>query len=72
MSICCLLVSLVTNWVCLEEECLPSLEVLNLAAGCLDDENEIPLKVIALFSAVRFALLSIPLIVLHIFVRSVF
>ena len=48
---------LVTNRVSLEEECLPSLEVLNcllnLAASCLDDENEIPLK-IALFSAVRF------------------
>ena len=41
--------------------------LLNLAASCLDDENEIPLKVIASFSAVCFALLSIPLIV-----RSVF
>ena len=47
-------------------------EVLNLAASCLDDENEIPLKVIASFSAVRFVLQSIPLIVLHSLVRSVF
>ena len=30
-----------------------------------DDENEIPLKVIASFSASRFALPYIPLIVLH-------
>ena len=62
-----LLVSLVTNWVSLEEECLPSFEVLS----CLDDENEIPLKEIASFSAVRFALPSIPLIVLHSLVISV-
>ena len=41
-------------------------------ASCLDDENEIPLKVIASFSASRFALRSIPLIVLHILVRYVF
>ena len=41
-------------------------------ASCLDDENEIPLKVIASFSAVRFALPSIPLIFLHSLVRSVF
>ena len=38
-----LLVSLVTNRVSLEEECLPILEVLNcllnLAASCLDDEK---------------------------------
>ena len=40
-------------------------------ASCLDDENEIPLKVIASFSASRFALLLIPLIVLHSLVRSV-
>ena len=63
-----LLVSHVTNRVSLEEECLPSFEVLNcllnLAASCLDDENEIPLKVIVSFSAVRFALPSIHLIVL--------
>ena len=52
ISIGFLLVSLVTNRVSLEEECLPSFEVLNcllncllnLAASCLDDENEIPLK----------------------------
>ena len=47
ISIGFLLVSLVTNRVSLEEECLPSFEVLkyllNLAARCLDDENEIPL-----------------------------
>ena len=71
-----LLVSLVTTLVSLEEVCLPSFEVLNcwlnLVASCLDDENEIPLKVIASFSASRFALPSIPLIVLHSLVRSVF
>ena len=71
ISISFLVVSLVTNRVSLEEECLPSFEVLNLAASCLDDENEIPLKVIDSFSAVRFALPSIPLIVLHSLVRSV-
>ena len=76
ISICFLLVSLVTNRVSLEEECLPSVEVLNcllnLAASCLDDENEIPLKIIASFSAVHFVLPSIYLIVLHSLVRSVF
>ena len=41
-------------------------------ASCLDDENEIPLKVIALFSASRFALPSIPLIFHHSLVTSVF
>ena len=66
ISIGFLLVSLVTNRVSLEEECLPSLNcLLNLAASCLDDESEIPLKEIDSFSAVRFALPSIPLIVLH-------
>ena len=34
-----------------------------MVASCLDDENEIPLMIIALFSALRFALPSIPLIV---------
>ena len=71
-----LLVSLVTTLVSLEEACLPSFEVLNcwlnLVASCFDDENEIPLKVIASFSASRFVLPSIPLIVLHSLVRSVF
>ena len=73
-----LLVSLVTTLVSLEEVCLPSFEVLNCwlnlvtIYSCLDDENEIPLKVIASFSASRFALPSIPLIVLHSFVTSVF
>ena len=75
ISIGFLLVSLVTNRVSLEEECLPSFEVLNcllnLAASCVDDENEIPLKEIASFSAVRFALPSIPLKVLHSLVISV-
>ena len=75
ISIGYLLVSLVTNRVSLKEECLPSFEVLNcllnLAASCVDDENEIPLKEIASFSAVRFALPSIPLIVLHSLVISV-
>ena len=33
--------------------------MLNLAASYLDDGNEIPLKVIASFSASRFALPSI-------------
>ena len=59
-----LFVSLVTNRVSLEEVCLPSFDVLNcwlnLVASCLDDENEIPLKIIASFSASRFALPSIP------------
>ena len=41
-------------------------------ASCLDDENEIPLKVIASFSASRFAQPSISLIDLHSLVRSVF
>ena len=71
-----LLVSVVTTQVSLEEVCLPSFEVLNcwlnLVASCLDDENDIPLKVIASFSVSRFALPSIPLIVLHSLVRSVF
>ena len=71
-----LFVSLVTNRVSLEEVCLPSFDVLNcwlnLVASCLDDENEIPLKVIASFSASRFALPSIPLIILHSLVASVF
>ena len=63
------MVSFVTTRVSLEEVCLPSFEVLNrwlnLVARCLDDENEIPLKAIASFSASRFALPSIPSIVLH-------
>ena len=71
-----LLRSLVTARVSLEDVCLPSFEVLNcwlnLVASCLDDENEIPLKVIDLFSASHFARPSIPLIVLHSLVRSVF
>ena len=65
ISIGFLLVSLDTTLVSLEEVCLPSFEVfnclLNLVASCLDDENEIPLKVIASFFALRFALPSIPL-----------
>ena len=71
-----LFVSLVTNRVSPEEVCLPSFDVLNcwlnLVASCLDDESEIPLKVIASFSASRFALPSIPLIDLHSLVTSVF
>ena len=71
-----LLVSLVTTLVSLEELCLPSFEVLNcwlnLVASRPDDENEILPKVIASFSASRFALPSIPLIVLHSLVTSVF
>ena len=71
-----LLVCIVTIRVSIEEMCLPSFEVLtcwlNLLASCLDNENEFPLKVIASFSASRFVLLSIPFIVLHSLVRSVF
>ena len=70
------MVSLVTTLVSFEEVCLHSFEVLNcwlnLVASCLDDENEIPLKVIASFSASRFALPSIHLIVLHSLVGYVF
>ena len=71
-----LFVSHVTNRVSLEEVCLPSVDVLNcwlnLAASCFDDENELPLKVIASFSASRFTLSSIPLMFLHSLVTSVF
>ena len=71
-----LFVSLVTNRVSLEKVCLTSFDVLNcllnLVDSCLDDENEIPLKVIASFSVSRFVLPSIPLIVLHSLVTSVF
>ena len=74
MSIDYLLVSLLLIGFPLK--CLPSFDVLNyllnLAVSCLDDENEIPLKVIASFSVGRFALPSIPMIVLHSLVRSVF
>ena len=71
-----LFVSLVTNRVSPVEVCLPSFDVLNcwlnLAASCLDDVNELPLKVIVSFSASRFALPSIPLLVVHSLVRFVF
>ena len=71
-----LFVSRVTNRVSLEEMYISSFDVLNrwlnLAAICLDDENELPLKVNASFSASRFALPSIPLKVLHSLVTSVF
>ena len=54
-----LLVSLVTILISLKDVCLPSFEVLNcwlnLVDNCLDDENELPLKVIASFTASRFA-----------------
>ena len=70
------IVFLVTTRVSLEEVCLPRFEVLNcwlnLVASCLDDEHEPPLKVITSFCASRFALPSIPLIVIHCLVRSVF
>ena len=71
---CFLLVSLVTTRVSLEEVCLPRFVVLNcwLVDSWWDDENEIPLKVIVLFSSSRFALPSIHLIVLHSLFRSVF
>ena len=49
--------SLVTNRVSLEDVCLPRFDVfncwLNLAASCLEDENELPLKIIASFSAIN-------------------
>ena len=45
---------------------------LNLAASCLDDENELSLKVIASFSVSRFALPAIHIMVLHSLVTSVF
>ena len=68
-----LLVSLVITRVALEEVCLPSYEVLNcwlnLVASCLDDEDELPFNVISLSP---FFLPSIPLIVIHSLVRSVF
>ena len=71
-----LFVSLVTNQVSLEEVFLPSFDVLNcwliLAAICLDDATELPLKVIASFSSSRFALPSIPLMFLHSLVASLF
>ena len=70
-----LIVSLVTNRVSLEEVCLPSFDVLNCWLNlitCLDDKNDLPLTVIASFSASRFALPSIPLMVLHSLVTSVF
>ena len=41
-------------------------------ASCLDDENELPFEVIASFSASRFALPSIPLMILHSLVTCVF
>ena len=71
-----LFVSLVTNRVSLEEVCLPNFDVLNCwlnwVASCMDDEYEIPLKVISSFSASRFALPSIHLIVLYSLVATVF
>ena len=71
-----LFVSLVTNRGWPEEVCLPSFDVLNcwlnMAANCLDDEIKLPFKVIASFSASRFVLPSIPLMVLHSLVTSVF
>ena len=71
-----LFVSLVTNQFALKEVCLPSIDMLNcwlnLAAISLDDENDLPLKVIASFSASRFVLPSITLMVLHSLVTSIF
>ena len=52
--------------------CLKKCVCPALTASSLDDENEIPLKVIASFSVVHFVLPSIPLIVLYCLVRSVF
>ena len=68
--------SLVTNRVSHEEVCLHIINVINcwvnLMASCLDDENELPLKVIASFSASHFTLPSVPLMVLHSLVTYVF
>ena len=72
ISVDFLFVSLVTNRVSLEDVCLPSFDVLSLAASCLDDKNELQLMVMATFSASCFALPSIPLMVLHSLVTSVF
>ena len=71
-----LLVSLVTTRVSLEEVCLPSFEVLtcwlNLMASCLDDENEIPLKVNCFVFCLAFCSAINSLLVLHSLGRSVF
>ena len=71
-----LFVSLVTNWISPEEVRLPSFDVLNcwlnLVESFLDDENELTLKVITSFSASHFALSSIPVMVRHSLVTSVF
>ena len=65
-----------TTRVSLEEVCFPSFDVLNcwlnVAEICLDDENELLLKVIASFSASRFALPSIPLMMLHGLVTDIY
>ena len=71
-----LFVSLVTNRASLAGVCLPSFDMLNcwlnLAAIWLVEENELPLNVVASFSASRFVLPSITLMVIHSFVISVF
>ena len=71
-----LFVFLVTNRVSSKEVCHPRFDVLSCwldqAVSCLDNENELPLRVIASFSASRFALSSIPLMGLHNLVISVF
>ena len=71
-----LVVSLIPHRDSPEEVCLPSYDILicwlNLAASCLDDENELPLKLIVSFSALCFALPSIPLMFLHGLVTSAF
>ena len=82
MNVCAIangffLVSLDTIGVSLEEVCMPSFEVLNcwlnLVVSYLDDENELPLKVIAFFYVSRFSLPKISLIIILLsLVRSVF
>ena len=71
-----LFVPLVTNRVSPEEVCLPIFDVLNcwlnLVESYLDEDNKLPLKVIASFPASYFALPSIHLMVLHSLVTSVF
>ena len=71
-----IVVFLVTNRVSPEELCLSSFDVLNcwliLAESFLDDKNMLPLKVIASFSASRFVLPAIPLMVFHSLVTIVF
>ena len=55
---------MVINWISLEEVCLPSFEVLNcmlnLVDSCLDDGNNLRLKVIAAFCSAIISFNSSP------------